>query len=167
MVPVLSSAVISEDGLYRYSLTRYWDDVADGQWLVIIGLNPSTADAVVNDRTINREIDFAKRWGYGGFIKLNLFAWRTKSPKVMTAMGDLGIDIVGPANNAMILQTAARAKTVLAAWGQSLHGDPLFNNQVARVRQWISRLHHLGLTTKGHPWHPLYLPATTVMEKWQ
>jgi hypothetical protein len=63
----------SECRSYRYTLWREWaiEDLfaecsADTQahtYLLVIGLNPSTADETKDDPTIRREIDFAKRWG--------------------------------------------------------------------------------------------------------
>ena len=46
-------------------------------------LNPSTADATCNDRTIEKCIRYAKSWGYGGIEVCNLFAWRAKNPSQM------------------------------------------------------------------------------------
>jgi hypothetical protein len=49
--------------------------------ICFIGLNPSTADAEVNDPTIRRCIGFAHDWGFGGLLMLNLFAFRATDPK--------------------------------------------------------------------------------------
>jgi hypothetical protein len=54
------TAVISDCGRYRYSLTRSWAD-GDNR-VVFVMLNPSTADAEVDDPTIRRCIGFAKAW---------------------------------------------------------------------------------------------------------
>ena len=43
-------------------------------------LNPSTADADHDDRTIGRCISFAKREGCGGLIVGNLFQLRATDP---------------------------------------------------------------------------------------
>ena len=54
---------------YRYTLWREWtlpiEQWDPSRYAVFIGLNPSTADELVNDPTIRRCIDFANRWGYG------------------------------------------------------------------------------------------------------
>jgi hypothetical protein len=72
------SAVISPCGLYRYRLTRTWDAV---RWsAAFVMLNPSTADAVDDDPTIKRCVGFAKRWGCGGIVVANLFAFRSADP---------------------------------------------------------------------------------------
>jgi hypothetical protein len=73
------AAVLSECGRYRYVLTRTWDH--DLAACAFIGLNPSTADAHEDDPTIRRCIRFARDWGHGGLIMLNLFAWRSTDPR--------------------------------------------------------------------------------------
>lgn len=55
-----SSAALSPDGIYRYNLTRTW---GAGPIATFLMLNPSTADADVDDPTIRRCLGFAKSWG--------------------------------------------------------------------------------------------------------
>jgi hypothetical protein len=74
-------AILSQDRKYRYVLSRIWDE--SKPMVVIIGLNPSTADEKDDDNTITKCINFAKQWGYGGLYMLNLFAFRATSPSDM------------------------------------------------------------------------------------
>lgn len=76
---MIKSAIISECGKYRYSLSRIWDENKAN--VLFIMLNPSTADGDVDDPTIRRCIGFAKSWGYGGIYVGNLFAYRATDPK--------------------------------------------------------------------------------------
>ena len=69
---------------------------------MFIGLNPSTADEVDDDRTIKRCISYAKQWGYGGIIMANLFAYRTSSPNVMMDSHDP----IGKENDAWLVKLA-------------------------------------------------------------
>jgi hypothetical protein len=97
-----SGAVFSPDQKYRYVLWREWS--GHPRRLVVIGLNPSTADATKNDPTVTRCINFAKREGCGGMIMLNLFAFRATDPGVMMEAADP----VGPENDKYILAHASR-----------------------------------------------------------
>ena len=60
----LRGAIVDATANYRYLLWRRWDDQRPSVGIVM--LNPSRADATVNDPTIRRCIGFAQRWGYGG-----------------------------------------------------------------------------------------------------
>ena len=73
------SAEISDCGHYRYSLYREWR--YNPRLIVWMMLNPSTADALTNDPTLRRCIDFSRQWGYGGLIVVNLYAFRASKPK--------------------------------------------------------------------------------------
>lgn len=155
-----SGAVISSCGTYRYELFRRW---AAGPQLAWIMLNPSTADATVDDPTIRRCIGFARAWGYGAIVVWNLFALRATDPR------DLGQhpDPVGPANDLTLLNGVRRRELTICAWGA--HGSFLGRGQT--VRQLIAReglrVHHLGLTKSGHPRHPLYLPGSTTPQEYK
>lgn len=142
-------ANISECGRYRYSLWRQW---TAGPSVMFIGLNPSTADAMIDDPTIRRCIGFARAWGYGGLIMTNLFAWRDTAPRNMMAAGDPA----RPDNDRALQASQEKASLTVAAWGA--HGTYLDRDVV--VRKMLPRLHYLRLTKDGHPGHPLYLPGS-------
>ena len=66
------SAVISDCGKYRYVLER---DKGSNP-LVFLMLNPSTADASLDDPTIRRCRRFSEDNGYTGIVVVNLYAYR-------------------------------------------------------------------------------------------
>jgi hypothetical protein len=144
------SAIISQDGLYRYSLTREWDEGVGT--VAFIGLNPSTADDTLDDPTIRRCIGFARSWGYSGLIMLNLFAYRATDPKNMMSAADP----VGPENDKHIKLFSEIAAEIVCAWGA--HGSFLKRNTDIDCLIPAHRLKALKLTKDGHPSHPLYLP---------
>lgn len=156
------TASISACGQYRYRLTRTWDSGACA--LPIVMLNPSIADAAIDDPTIGRCISFAKREGFGGIAVTNLFAFRASAPGDMKAAEDP----VGPDNNEVLAAAFADAAhlgiPVLAAWGTN--GE--FQDRDAHVRDLAraagARLVCLGRTTSGHPRHPLYVRGDHVLE---
>lgn len=156
---ICKSAVISGCGTYRYHLTRTWNPDADT--LGFIMLNPSTADADLDDATIRKCCGFARRLGYGSIEVVNLFAYRTTHPKVLKEQGSQGIDVVGPKNDKYILQAAASAKNIICAWGN--HGsyqgrgdkvlELLMQEEVTTPTLSLGRL-----SNSNQPKHPLYQP---------
>lgn len=154
------SAIISDCGQYRYRLTRDW---GHGRRLPFCMLNPSTADADIDDPTIRRCIGFAKREGYGGLVVVNLFAFRATDPKAMQAAAFP----FGPDNHSH-LSTVARAASALdipivCAWGANDRGD------VAKsiFREAEVRMVCLGRTKDGSPRHPLYVRGDQPLEHFQ
>lgn len=125
---------------------------------MFIGLNPSTADERVDDPTLRRTMDFARRWGYGGVGNGNLFAFRATDPKDMMAADDP----VGPENDAWLDRLAAEAGLVVAAWGNG--GGFLGRSQAIRSR--LENLHCLKVNASGEPAHPLYQRADTRPVPW-
>lgn len=159
---VHKAAVLSSDGVYRYVLTRGWDDTAlTLRWVM---LNPSTADADTDDRTIGRCMSFARAWGFGGITVVNLYAFRATQPADMLAAADP----VGPGNDLVLARTLHRAAVldapVVAGWG--VNADPA---RVAAVLAlpYADRLTCLGVTKDGHPRHPLYVRGDTTLTPWK
>jgi hypothetical protein len=146
---MVGSAVFSACGRYRYVLRRSWDAALPS--VLIIGLNPSTADATADDPTIRRCIRFARDWGYGSLLVANLFAFRCTEPRRLRAVADP----VGPRNNWWLARLGRQADLIVAAWGV---GGALLERDVKVLRR-LGNIRCLGLTKAGHPRHPLYLPA--------
>lgn len=153
-------AWFSPDRVYRYALTRTW---GPDRWphAVFLMLNPSTADAFTLDNTVSRCAGHARRWGCGGLIVVNLFAFRSPRPPVMRAYHE---PVGGSRNDDVIRQVAALdgATPLVAAWG--VHGTHLGRaaHVTALLRADGRTLNHLGTVTKdGHPRHPLYSPSNS------
>ena len=142
-----TDAVLSEDRKYRYVLSRIWDE--SKSMVMIIGLNPSTADETIDDPTIVRCIDFAKNWGYGGIYMLNLFAFRATLPKDMFSVENP----IGDENDKFIEKYSKLSDKVICAWGNN--GN--FKNRSKEVLLNIENKFYLKLNKTGEPAHPLYL----------
>lgn len=151
-------AEISDDGRYRYSLTRVWDD---GDTVAFIGLNPSTADAMKDDPTIRRCVGFAQRWGFGGLVMLNLFAFRATDPKEMVKQVGAAI---GPENDKHLTQWAKVCPVMVAAWGTQGAFFTRNKQVVSLIVGAGMSLHCFGKTDLGFPKHPLYLPNDAALE---
>ncbi len=156
---VRRTAVISECGLYRYLLTRCWDIGNTREDPVWIMLNPSTADADIDDATIRRCINFSKAWGYGGLQVVNLFGFRATHPRDLKKAEDP----IGPDNREHVLRAVANTSTVICAWGAhgSLNGRG--HEMLQQLWSWGAQPFRLGTkdTNNGHPRHPLRLAKDT------
>jgi hypothetical protein len=146
-----SSAVLSEDGIYRYMLSRRW--ALHGPTISFICLNPSTADATVDDQTVRKCVRFAKKWGGAQLLIGNLFAFRSTDPRGLK----IAADPIGQENDHWLEQIARTSDLLVAAWGA--HGS-LLGRDVEVMTKLNGRLNALRLTKDGAPSHPLYLPET-------
>lgn len=156
---VVTSAVLSDNGLYRYRLSRTW---GDGERMAWVMLNPSTADASVDDPTIRRCMGFARREGYDGIEVVNLFAYRATEPSDVYDAAQAGIDVEGPDNrlhwDAVLGDHGVGM--VVAAWGANI--------VAALLRSPLSEWYTggwfcLGTTKSGAPRHPLYVKGAAEM----
>lgn len=156
------TAEISACGKYRYELTRVWDE--SKPMVCFIGLNPSTADAEKDDATIRKCIGFATRWGYGGLLMLNVFAFRTVSPKVLKAAAKNGDDVIGDNRGPKILNRIKNHAIthVVACWGQ--HAG---QRGIDVASWWPEPLECLGRCRDGSPRHPLMLAYSTSLERYR
>ena len=161
------SAVISEDGFYRYLLRRSWGERADKQnWLLWVMLNPSTADGVGDDATIRKIRKFAQREGYNGFLVVNLYAFRATDPKMLPPLGGRdGFNATGESNNAWIVNAARSTQSCVCAWGSNKR---ITKERVVTVMTLLHRYHKktycLGTNNDGNPKHPLYRPDNNPLE---
>lgn len=148
---------------YRYALGRLWD-LSKPVNLTWCMLNPSRADGSKDDPTIRRCIEYAKDWGYGGFLVVNLFAHRSPDPKDLLRI----VDPVGPDNDRVFQECMTTHHSVVAAWGSNAERlGNLADKQIAKVRTLAgNRLWIFGMTQGGNPLHPLYLARTRSLERW-
>lgn len=152
-----TGAELSEDGLYRYWLSRR---LSMGERTVLfVGLNPSTADATQDDPTIRRCAGFARQWGFDWLLMGNVCAYRATNPKALLTVDDP----VGPMNQEALKWMTHRAELVVAAWGKNR-----LNCYAHTLAGWILSLPHtrcLGRNGDGTPKHPLYLPTVTALQE--
>lgn len=146
-------AKFSSDKIFRYSLWRIWDDTKPK--IAFVGLNPSTADAEIDDRTIVKCTNYTKSWEYGGFYMVNLFAFRATDPYVLyKVQNEKGIEsIVGMENDYHLKDAFDKAEKVICAWGNL--GS--FKDRNKAVLNLIEKPFCLRKNKGGEPAHPLYL----------
>ena len=150
---------------WRYKLKINWKGGLPR--LVVIMLNPSTADEVRNDPTIERVCRRAAMLGFGGVIILNAFAWRDTKPENMKK----SVDPVGEDNDLIIRNVLGEAKaagwTVLVGWGN--HGSFRGRDKavIAMAEEAGVQLHCLAVNeATGQPQHPLYVAYDKPMTPW-
>lgn len=157
------SAVISDDGRFRYLLTRppLPETIVERSSAVFVMLNPSTADATIDDPTIRRCRGFAQSWGCNGIVVVNLYAYRATEPADLKRAGWP----IGTENDAWLERTAREHVDIVCAWGTKAQQGRA-QDVMALLRSSGARLLHLGRTKDGHPKHPLYLPGDLKPEPW-
>lgn len=154
-----AGAVFSDCRKYRYRLWRIWDQKIEP--VVFCMLNPSTADADTLDPTVRRCVGFAREWGAGGLVVINMFALRATDPRELTKVSV--DDAVGADNDEVILCAAALAKEVVVAWGSHSTVVTRSSKLAAMIGP---KAVCLGTNQDGSPKHPLYLPANAQRVPW-
>ena len=165
---MLRDATLSPNGVYRWTLSRRWGDGDDVLWIM---LNPSTADATKDDPTIQRIVRFSDGWGYGGLCVVNLYPYRTSDPAACRRWVEALDDPDAMYQNAEIIaQIAPRSALTLAAWGAAPWAQTWAKGLIA---DWMgaAKLHCLGKAANGAPKHPLArgrnrIPDTQQPEPW-
>lgn len=145
-----SGAKFSECGKHRYGLWRHWEDAKP--CIMFIGLNPSTANATMDDPTIRRVKAFSQSWGFGGVYMANLFSLVSPNPNDLLTCEDPIKE-----NDKFLDAFASNCSEILFAWGA-------FKMAKARAQQVIEMFPGaicLGKNNDGSPKHPLYIPAKT------
>lgn len=122
--------------------------------ILLVMLNPNTADESHNDPTIRRCIGFANLWGYKQVEVVNLFAYRAKEPQMLKGVRKP----VGSYNDEIIRQRAIHADLRMVAWGN--HGKLMERDAaVLELLAEFGPVYCLGTTVSGAPKHPLYIKS--------
>jgi hypothetical protein len=161
----IRNAVISPDGRFRWVLTRCWDSTR--RMLCWIMLNPSTADAEVDDATIRACVQYARAWGYGGIWVVNLYAYRATDPADLVRAGCPA----GPCNDDVIAWAVQASGAVMVAWGAVPEAVPRAIEVFDLLEELgVTDIYCLGTTKAGAPRHPLRNSAALPMtpyDPWQ
>jgi len=161
------SAVIFDCGRYRYRLKR--PGTTNATRTAIIMVNPSTADAAVDDATIRKLRGFGERNMWGRLLlEGNLFAYRA------TDVRELGkvADPVGPENDDHLIQILAECDQVVCAWGPVSKQPKYQRNRSLNVWTLIKGAGLdplcIGPVAKcGHPKHPLMFGYDNPILPWR
>ena len=155
-----SEAHFSACEKFRYWLRRDWDLTKAP--ISFLMLNPSTADEMVNDPTIERCQRRAITMGYGSMIIVNLFPFRMTDSKLLNTVDNL----LGDAAQAdgAILRAVELAEITVCGWGKHTLAAPRAQHIMTLIKQ--AGLQNTGLQQKvmclqlnadNSPQHPLYI----------
>ena len=172
----MSFCLFSECGSYRWILKR---ELSSGKKTVVfIGLNPSKANSSNNDKTLTRIINFCSRWSYKNIYMINLFGLISKSPIQLSKSNDP----IGQNNDLITLKSLEFWRKnsncdLWLGWGDKgkLNGRDYkvlkliknFSNFKSKENNYSERVLSLGLSKKGNPRHPLYMPNKSFLRKFE
>ena len=172
----LSFCLFSKCKSYRWILKR--ELLSGKKCVVFIGLNPSKANSVNNDRTLVRIINFCKKWNYKNIYVINLFGLISKSPYHLSKSKDP----VGKNNDLITLKVLEFWRTNIncdlwLGWGDkgSLNRRDFkvlkliknLSKMHSMKNNYPKRIYTMGVTRKGNPRHPLYMPSESFLRPYE
>lgn len=162
----MSSAIISDCGRYRYRLERKTGEV--GPTIAFFGVNPSTADAAIDDATVHKWRGFCFRLGASRFTVGNVFAYRATDVRELASMP---LDeAAGPCNTGHVLGLIAEADIVVPCWGSRTKLPKRLHARLDWMRDVMAGttkpVRIFGLAKSGDPLHPLMLGYSTPLVEW-
>jgi hypothetical protein len=165
MPGVQGDATFSPDGKYRQLMRRWLGQTFPGRYMLFIGMNPSTADALVNDPTCAREWSFAQREGFDAMVKANVGDYRATDPRMLLAPGVVASSVD---NLPAIRAAAARADKVVLCHGKLNKAlAPAGRALVEAMKSDGVTLWSFGQNADGSPKHPLYLRGDTPLRPFE
>lgn len=142
---------INSDNSARYVLGKY-----NNNPLVFFGINPSTATINENDNTISIIEKIAQKFGYDGYIMLNLCPVR--ATKISDDFGKLYSEKEMLKNLEYIKSVVKNGQNIVAAWGCHITDRNYFLQSLIEINEVINSANAkwvcLSKTKSGHPHHP-------------
>ena len=163
----MSFCLFSDCKSYRWILKR--ELLSGKKNLVFIGLNPSKANSFNNDMTLIRIMNFCSRWNYKNIYVINLFGLISKSPIQLSKSKDpIGVNNELVTLISLLFWRENINCDLWLGWGDKgqLNGRDLevlkiiknLSNFNSKENNLCKRVLSLGLTKRGNPRHPLYMP---------
>ena len=169
------SAILSDCGLYRYRLDRdmHSHDLlsaagAPGSGLVYayFGINPSTADATIDDHTVKKWRGFTKVFGGRKFIVGNVFSYRSKDVEQLAIVKSP----YGPDHLTHLAGIINDADILVPCWGNSSKVPASLHYMIKDTLSLLlisgKPVLHFGKTKAGDPLHPQMLAYSTPLVPW-
>jgi hypothetical protein len=161
------SAILSTCGTYRYRLERAIENAPLPRCVAYIGVNPSTADATLDDATVRRWRGFTTRYRGSRFVVGNLFAYRATDVRELAAARDP----VGPENDEHLRGIIEQADIVVPCWGPRGKVPRTLRYRYDEVESLLRAcgkpVKAFGFSKGGDPLHPLMLANSTPFVDWK
>lgn len=146
--------MVGDNDNVRYVLRKEGDNP-----LVVMGVNPSTANEDNPDATMRKVMGFAEYNGFDSFIMVNLYPQRTKDPNELHEVDNVSLRW----KNKKAIHDALKNiehPTILAAWGNLIEKRyylPLCLNNIENELMPLDiRWKCIKTSKAGNPVHPLY-----------
>lgn len=163
----MKAAVISPCGQYRYRLERVV--AMEGPVFAFFGVNPSTADASLDDATVRKWTGFVKRWGGSRFIVGNVSPYRATDVRALATV--VPWKHIERENQLHLHGIVADADILVPCWGDRKKVPRVMHNTIDQMLAWLiasgKPVKHFGLTVGGDPKHPLMLGYDTSLSDFQ
>lgn len=156
------SAIISTCGKHRYRLERDVCDPFEGSKVfAFFGINPSTADAAIDDATVRKWRGFTTRNNGHRFIVGNVFSYRATDVNELSKTHEYrGPDYFKHINNII-----ENADVLIPCWGSRAKLPRtlycFIEETLGVILNSGKPVLHFGLTISGDPKHPLMLGYST------
>lgn len=146
----------------RRRLSRDW---GPGPRALVIGCNPSTANALVDDPTSRWWNAWFQLYGFGGYDAMNLYPFCTSSPAECRKIAEGGWvgdwdsrDAMTFLNLPALVRSAKAAHQVFVCWGAIAWDQQWIEHVVEHIQTGLAPWPDLwcwGATASGAPKHPL------------
>lgn len=146
---------------YRYILGSVGNNP-----IIVIGINPSTAEPTKLDNTIKSVKRLSAYNGYDSYIMCNVYAQRATEPSDMDKYLNEKLHQENIKAYRWLFENFKVAPTIWAAWGTNIERRSYLKSCLKDIvdlsEAYNSRWVSAGkILKKGHPHHPLYLPNST------
>lgn len=165
----MNNAILSDCGTYRYRLDRDVDggDLDIDPVIAFFGINPSTADASLDDQTVKKWNGFTKRWGAARYIVGNVFAYRATDVRELKSV----TDPLGPLRDQHLADIIHEADILVPCWGNSGKVPKELRWAIDDLKECLLKQNKqvltFGFTKGGDPKHPMMLGYDTKMKEWE
>lgn len=145
----------------RFTLSRWW---AEGPRALVIGCNPSTADALGDDPTSRWWNAWFRLFGFAGYDAVNLYPFCTSSPAECRKIAEAGWAGEWHDRDAMhhnldhVAKMAKAAAKVFVCFGAIAWDDMWIEQVIEEIQSGVAPYPDLwcwGTTQSGAPKHPM------------